>query len=120
MFKQIEKGYTKKTLIESYNDILILMSPVIPHFTNECLEMLKNKNNNKWPEYNIKFIQEENIAIVIQINGKKRGIINLKKNTDEEELLNLIKKEETLNKYIADKKIKKQIYVKNKIINFII
>ena len=120
MFKQIEKGYTKKTLIESYNDILILMSPVIPHFANECLEMLKSKNNNKWPEYNIKFIQEENITIVIQINGKKRGIINLKKNTDEKELLNLIKKEETLNKYIVDKKIKKQIYVKNKIINFII
>ena len=118
--KQIENNYTKKTLLESYNNILILMSPVMPHFANECLEMLKSGNKNKWPTYDEKFIEDESINVVIQINGKKRGLLNLKKDTDEKELLSLIKKDETINKLIEGREIKKQIFVKNKIINFII
>ncbi len=118
--KQIENNYTKKTLIENYNNILILISPVMPHFANECLEIFNNENKNKWPVYEQKFVEEEIITIVIQINGKKRGVLNLKKDTDEKELLSLIKKDEKLNKYIENKEIKKQIFVKNKIISLII
>ena len=118
--KQIQNDYTKKTLIESYNNILILISPVMPHFANECLEMLKCENKKIWPVYNEEFIVDENIRVVIQINGKKRGLLNLKKNTDQKEILSLIKKDEKLNKYIENKKIKKQIFVKNKIMNLIV
>ncbi len=118
--KQIENNYTKETLIESYNKILILILPVMPHFASECLEIIKSENNNKWPTIDETFIEDENINIVIQINGKKRGLLNLKKNTDEKELLSLIKKDETINKHIEGREIKKQIFVKNKIINFII
>ena len=118
--KQIENNYTKKTLFESYSNILILISPVIPHFANECLEIIKCENSNKWPVYDKKFLENENITIVIQINGKKRGLLNLKKDTDEKELLSLIKKDEKINKHIENKIIKKQIFVKNKIMNFII
>ena len=118
--KQIENNYTKKTLLESYNNILILMSPVMPHFANECLDILKSENKNKWPTYDEKFIEDESINVVVQINGKKRGLLNLKKDTDEKELLSLIKKDEKLDKYLENKEIKKQIFVKNKIINLII
>ena len=92
----------------------------MPHFANECLEMLKCENKKIWPVYNEEFIVDENIRVVIQINGKKRGLLNLKKNTDQKEILSLIKKDEKLNKYIENKKIKKQIFVKNKIMNLIV
>ena len=92
----------------------------MPHLASECLESIKSKNYNTWPIYDDKFTEDENITVVIQINGKKRGLLNLIKDTDEKELLSLIKKDETLKKYIEGKKIKKQIFVKNKIINFII
>ena len=118
--KQIKNNYTKKTLLESYNNILILILPVMPHFASECLEIIKSENKNKWPIYDQKFTEDDNITVVIQINGKKRGLINLKKDTDEKELLSLIKKDEKLNKYIENTKIKKQIFVKNKIMNLII
>ena len=68
----------------------------------------------------VRFIEDEYINVVIQINGKKRGLLNLKKDTDEKELLSLIKKDEKLNKYIENKIIKKQIFVKNKIMSLII
>ena len=118
--KQIENNYTKKTLVECYNSILILISPLMPHFANECLEIIKSKNKDTWPDYDAKLIEDESVTVVIQINGKKRGLLNLKKDTDEKELLSLIKKDEKLNKYIESKEIKKQIFVKNKIMNLII
>ena len=68
---EIRKKYTKKTLIENYKSILLLMSPVIPHFTNECLEIIKIKGAVAWPKYNENLIQEDQINIVVQINGKK-------------------------------------------------
>ena len=54
------------------------------------------------------------------MNGKKRGLVVVKKEINENELLEILKKDEALKKHIDDKLIKRQIYVKNKLINIII
>ena len=117
--KQIEKAYTKRTLIENYKKILITMTPILPHFANECLNIIKAKNF-KWPKYDISMLTEDNINIVIQINGKKRGLIQTIPNITEEKLLEIIKNDEKIMKYFDQKKIKKKIYVKDKLLNIII
>ena len=117
--KQIEKKYTKNTIIENYKKILIVMTPILPHFANECLSIIKVKNLN-WPDYDISMIREENINIVIQINGKKRGLIQTKPNITEEKLFEIIQNDEKINKYFNQKNIKKKIYIKDKILNIII
>ena len=118
--KEIENGYKKDTLIENYKKILIVMNPILPHFSNECLELIGNKNKINWPSFDDKFLEEDIIPIVVQINGKKRGLINLEKSIEEEELIKKIKQDEKLFKYIKNEKIKKSIFIKDKIINFII
>jgi len=120
LFKKIEKKYTKKTLIENYQKILLLMSPVIPHFANECLEIIKIKGVTIWPKYNENLIQEEQINIVVQINGKKRGLIKSKRDINETELFDKILAENSMSKYVKDKKIRKKIFVPNKLINILI
>ena len=71
----IKKNYLKK-IIKKY---LITMMPIIPHFANECLEMNKFKKNElNWPKYDEKLLIEDNINFVIQINGKKRALIQAK------------------------------------------
>ena len=120
MFKQVDNNYTKKTLVENYRNILILISPVVPHLANECLEIIGIKDSIRWPNYDEKFVQDEKINIVIQINGKKRGLFNLKKDTKENEIMDLIKEDKKLEKYLFNKDIKKQIFVKNKIMNLIL
>ena len=117
--KQIEKKYTKNTIIENYKKILIVMTPILPHFANECLSIIKVKNLN-WPDYDISMIREDNINIVIQINGKKRGLIETKPNITEEKLFEIIQNDEKINKYFNQKNIKKKIYIKDKILNIII
>ena len=117
--KQTNKSYTKKTLIENYEKILIAMSPVVPHLSNECLKNLSSKHI-KWPEYDETILLEKTTNIVIQINGKKRGLLKTDIDTSEDKLLEKINKDETLKKYFNEKIIKRKIYIKNKLINFII
>ncbi len=117
--KQIEKTYTKTTLIENYQKILITMTPILPHFANECLSMMEVKNF-KWPQYDDSMLKGEAINIVIQINGKKRGLIQTKPNINEEKLFEIIKNDEKIMKYFDQKNIKKKIYIKDKLLNIII
>ncbi len=117
--KELSNEYTQKTLYESYVKILTVISPIIPHYTSETLELLKYKNNLDWPLYDKEILVEENVNVVIQINGKKRGLLNLHKDLNEELILKKILEDEKLSKYISGE-IRKKIYVKNKLMNLII
>jgi len=116
--KQIKKSYKKNTLINNYEKILITMLPVIPHFANECLTMI-NSNAVNWPNFNENILKDEISNIVIQINGKKRGLIKAETNISEEKLFDTILKDEKLSKYLNKKNIKRKIYIKNKLMNII-
>ena len=118
--KEILNEYTKETLEENYKKILVSILPIIPHFSNECLSLLGEKKNIKWPKYDESIIEEDFVNIVVQINGKKRGLIKTKKNINENEVLENIKKENNIMKYLKDLKIRKKIYIPNKLINIII
>ena len=73
-----------------------------------------------WPKFNEKIIEETEVNFVIQINGKKRGIINTNKDVLEKDLFNLVKDDTKINKYFENKKIIKTIFVQKKLINFIL
>ena len=117
--KLINKNYKKETLKENYQKILVSMQPVLPHFSNECLELIDIKNF-KWPDYDDKLTMEDKINLVVQINGKKRGLIPLDPDKAEEEILEITKKDKQIAKYIQTNQIKKSIYIKNKLLNIII
>ena len=118
--KEIKNKYTANTLLENYTKILISIIPIIPHFANECLNLINYQKNLDWPRYDEAILIEDFANIVIQINGKKRGLIKAKKNIQEFELLKIIKAEKNINKYLNNSDIKKKIYVQNKLINIII
>ena len=116
----LKNNYSQKTILNNYKKILICMIPVTPHFANECISKLKDETQIKWPDVDKTMLLEENIKYVIQINGKKRGLIDASRNISEEELLGLMAKTEEINKYLKNKNIKKQIFVPNKLINIIL
>ena len=118
--KEIDNEYKKSTLSQNYEKILISIMPIIPHFSNECLNIINKNYKLSWPSYDDSLLVENTTNIVIQINGKKRGLINTNLDIEEEELLKLINQENNLVKYFAEKKIKRKIFIKNKLINIII
>ena len=107
-------------LKKNYIDIIILFSPAIPHFTSECLSDLGYEEIVKWPTSDKKLLQEEKVDYVVQINGKKRAILNESRDIDQDSLMVKIKSNKLSEKYLKDKSINKIIFVKNRLINLII
>ena len=119
-FSQILKSEINySNLIDEYSKFLISITPVIPHLSNECLSKL-NINEYSWPSIDERFLVEENTSIVVQFNGKKRGIIDTKKDILEDELVKEILNSKNFDKFLKNNKIKKCFYVKNRLINFLI
>ena len=120
MNKEIDQSLNSKDLLINYKKILFLMVPLIPHFAFECLENLKETGNKDWPIANKKFLTSDNVNIVIQINGKKKSIINTIKGINEEDLIGQVKNDIKIKKIIDNKNIIKSIFIKDKLINLII
>ena len=117
--KELDKPIENKILLKNYNNFLSVISPIIPHFASECLEELNLDNLQKWPEVNKTLLQKQMIDYVIQVNGKKRGLIKEKTDIDEKEFLIITKDNEIMKKALDNKKIKKTFFVKNRLINFL-
>ena len=121
--KLLNQKFDKETWVKNYKNILIAMNPVIPHFANECLGYLGINTQESaffWPEIDKNILVKENANYVIQINAKTRLVINLKSGIDEKELLQKIKINEKVKKYLNEKEIKKTIFIKDKLLNIII
>ena len=117
--KLSENNLNHFNLENNYKKILIVMMPVIPHLANECLVKIDKKEKIKWPTVKKELIENTTAIIVIQVNGKKRSIISVKKNLEEKMILEKIKQDKLIEKYIKNKEIFRTIYVKDKIINII-
>ena len=97
-----------------------MLSPFTPHFAQECLSELNFKNKIIWPEADKKYLQEDKVEIVIQINGKKRFTIKSNTDSTEKEVYDKVIKEEYFIKNYGAMNIKKTIFVKNRLMNLII
>ena len=112
--KIINNKIDRKSWIKNYMDVLIVMNPVIPHFSNECIEKLSEKkpvNNVLWPKINKNVLIKDWVNFIVQINGKTRSILNIKKGMNEKELVNKIKTDQKIKSYLLDKEIKKTIFI---------
>ena len=118
--KIVEKNDNSKNLKENFIKILIVINPIIPHLTSECLKKFKLDDNLQWPIINKKYLVEDKCEIVIQVNGKKRNTFSMSKNTEENEILKYINHNKLIEKYLAAGNLVKTIYIKDKLINFII
>ena len=106
--------------LENYKKILICFSPVVPHFSSECLYEIGASKNITWPSYDASKIEEKEIIIVVQINGKKRAILNTQKGITKKILMESVKKDVKISRYLENKQIKKIIFVQDRLINILI
>jgi len=115
----LNEEVSNKCLKKNLSKLMTILIPFTPHLAYECLEQLGVKNINIWPSVDGEFSLDEKIKIAIQINGKTREIIEVKKDLDEENAINESKKNKKIYDQLIKKEIKKIIFVKNKIINYL-
>ncbi len=119
LIKIVNKNLNTLKFEENYYNILKIFYPVMPHLISECIQDLGKSIDFEWPKVESKYLDDLNVDLVIQINGKKKDIITINKGLEEKKVLDISLKQPKINKYIANKKIFKTIYVKDRLINII-
>ena len=115
----LESKISNKVLKEKLIVFMKVMIPFTPHLAYECLELLKCEKNIEWPSIDKENVIDE-IKLAVQVNGKTRDIITIKRDIVENDIKKFIQNKSKANKFIEGKKVTKTIFVKNKIINYII
>ena len=122
--KMLHEKKADKELFQSiFQNFLILIYPFTPHIASECWEKnYANQNIHKsnWPKFDPNLIKEETINIVIQVNGKKRALLETAPDQEEDQIFKQSFEIDNVKKLITDKTIIKKIYVKNKLVNIVI
>ena len=117
--KAISSDKKSNNLIDNYIKILTVMIPITPHLANECLDEISKNKIHTWPKINNKYLLNKIFNIVVQINGKKRGMVSSEKSLEEKNLITKIKETKELQKYLINANIIKSIFIKDKLINLI-
>ena len=131
LMELLNSGY--KFLEENENDNLVgfflfqflqLTNPFIPHISNELWSLTRYKEENInliWATWDEEIINKDEIKIIIQINGKTRGTLSYASNINEEAtIINDVKNNKKLFKYLENKKITRTVYIENRLLNFIV
>ncbi|MBT88911.1 MAG: leucine--tRNA ligase [Spirochaetales bacterium] len=131
LMELLNSGY--KFLEENENDNLVgfflfqflqLINPFIPHISNELWSLTRYKEENInliWATWDEEIINKDEIKIIIQINGKTRGTLSYASNINEEAtIINDVKNNKKLFKYLENKKITRTVYIENRLLNFIV
>jgi leucyl-tRNA synthetase len=106
-----------------YQTLLQLVAPFAPHFTEEIWTSLGNKKSihiSVWPKYEPSLIVDDEVTIMIQVNGKVRGSFVAPANIDQQSLEKMAKENEDVKKWLEGKSVVKVIVVPKRLVNFVV
>lgn len=108
---------------EEYKVLLLLLNPFAPHITEELYQRAGFEGRiyqQSWPTFDPEKCKVSEIEMVVQINGKLRSKFSAKADATKEEILQMAKEDPKTQEYLVGKEIVKEIYVPNKLVNFVI
>ena len=103
--------------------LVLLLAPFAPHLAEELWEVLGNSysvHQQPWSQFDPKMVKAEETTVVIQVNGKLRDKVEVKVGTGEEEVIKLAKASVKAQKYLKEKKVKKTVFVPDRLVNFVV
>ncbi len=110
-------------LREALQTVLVLLFPMVPHFCQELWELIGHNeplDHHQWPEHDPEAVKEDELTIVVQVNGKVRARLQVAADIGEEDIKQKALADERVTSFIGDKAVKKIIVVKGKLVNIVI
>lgn len=118
-----EQKISGSVIKEAVENLLLLLAPFAPHMTEELWEKLGKKESihmMPWPKYDIEAMVEEEIEIVVQVNGKVKGKVSLPAEATDEEMKQAALSNEKVLPHIEGKNVVKVITVPRKLVNIVV
>jgi leucyl-tRNA synthetase len=110
-------------LRESLEVLAITLSPFAPHISEEMWEMLGNEkgiSKASWPAWDESALEQDEILIVVQVNGKVRSRIHVPGDSSEEHIEQAAMEDERIQNYISGKEVKRVVVVPRKLVNIVV
>jgi leucyl-tRNA synthetase len=107
---------------EVYSSLILMLSPIAPHFCEEIWQSLGNKESvlkAGWPKFDPKMLVEENITIVIQVNGKVRSKVEVPNDISDGELKELALSDEKVRQWLEGKPVKNIVVVPGRLVSIV-
>ncbi len=124
MDETMEGGNHKPAVLRlAVESVVRLLAPIVPHFAEEIWRALGNEESifrSGWPRYAEEAIKEEDILVVVQVNGKLRGKFSVPAGTDDDTLKERALVQERVARFIEGKTVRKIIVVKGKLVNIVV
>ena len=103
--------------------LVLLLAPSAPHIAEELWERTGNAysvHNQSWPEWDAELAAEEQITLVVQVNGKVRDRILVPADVDEERAKEIALSSEKVGAHLAQRRIERIVYVPGRLINIVV
>ena len=117
----VSKKIPLPLVIEALCVVVIAMSPITPHICHRLWQVLTGQalEDARWPEVDESALEKKHVEIVVQVNGKLRGKIEVDVGKTQEEVEDLARAIENVSRFMEDKTVRKVIYVPEKLLNFV-
>ena len=119
----VNDAYKAETIYKPYAEgIVKMLSCITPHIGEEMWQLLGHEDTiayEPWPTYDEAKLVEDTVTCVVQVNGKVRGTVVLPNGCDKEKAFEIAKADERIASFLEGKNLIKEIYVPNKIVNFV-
>ena len=114
---------TKPAWDKAVETLVLLLAPSVPHLAEELWQRTGNEysvHNQSWPAWDEELVKEDEITLVVQVNGKLRDRISVSASIAEMEARQLALDSERVTTYLQGKEIVKTIYVPGKLVNIVV
>ncbi len=115
-----EANCVERAIVE---DMVLMVAPFAPHFAEECWERLGHDRSifeARWPEWDESLTVEETVELAVQVNGKTRGKVTVRRDATEEEAVAAANAEAAIRRFLDGKSVKKVILVPNRLLNLVV
>ena len=122
---KLEHGTPQSRAIEreALDAVVLVLSPIVPHICHALWSMLGHDSApvfEQWPDFDESALEQDTIEIVVQVNGKLRGRISVAADADKEQVAAVALADENVQRFVADKEIRKTIVVPGKLVNIVV
>ena len=100
-----------------------MLAPFAPHFAEECWERLGHTESvfdARWPAWDEALVVEDQVEVVVQVNGKTRSKVSVARDADEETVVAAAMRDATVGRFVEGKGVRKRVYVANRLLNLVV
>jgi leucyl-tRNA synthetase len=108
---------------ELLEPLVVMLAPYAPHIAEELWEVFGHKGSvfqTRWPSYDEKLASAGDVEIAVQVNGKLRSRLIVPRGMAEQDVLDRVLADEAVKKFVDGKKVKKVIYVQDRLVNLVV